>query len=261
MEESSRERLVAVSAVAAALLVLLNVVLAVLLLVRSGSVEGAVMGTRIVADELAALKREVQSLKKRVEAPGTAPSEAGAEEAPPGAGGGPAGAAAAGKAMAFTFDGDLAGFRVPRWATGSLKYTNEVGWYGRRPGALMLGYVYGPANVSAPAAAAVRVSFDREPEVVRVGMRARAADALVAIGVEEKGGALYEKRVVLRVTDGWVAHKAALREMQPVEGAADADGVLSWPDAASLYVADRSPKTEGGNVLVLDDVAVEFAGD
>ena len=261
MEESSRGRFIAVSAVAAAVLVILNAVLAILLLLRSGSVEGAVMGTRLIADRLSSLEAEVKSLSARVDALGAAPSPRAVPSPPQAAARAAAAPQGAKGVLAFTFDGDIGAFRVPRWATGSIRYTNEAGWFGRKAGALLLGYVYGPAGAGSPAAVSVPVALEREPRAVRVGMRARAADALVAIGLEEKGGALYEKRFVLRVTDGWMVHRAALAEMQPVEGTGDADGTLSWSDVASLYVADRTSRTEGGNVLALDDITVEFAGD
>ena len=93
---------------------------------------------------------------------------------------------------------------------------------------------------------------------MRLYARTRVREITLAVGVEEESGALYEVRVPpLRPEEGWRLVSVAPPAMGLVRGSVDPDRRLDVSKIKAIYVADRTREAVGGNVLLVDDVAVD----
>jgi hypothetical protein len=192
---------------------------------------------------VASLERAVQGLRKAAKhAPPSVAPQAGRELFPP-----------PGRVVA-PFDADLEEWAVPEWGSGTVLHTTRPGMFRRGEGALALGYTYGEA----PPAARGAVSADGKIRVVRLYARTQVREMSLAVGVEEESGALYEVRVPpLRPEQGWRLISVAPAAMGLVRETVDPDSKLDLSNIRAVYVVDRSREAVGGNVLLVDDVALD----
>lgn len=153
------------------------------------------------------------------------------------------------------FDRDLQDWAVPAWGSGTVRHTTRPGMFRRGNGGLALGYAYGEA----PPAAKGSVRPNGRVRAVRLYARTRVREIVLAVGVEEESGARYEVRVPpLRPREGWRLVSVEPAAMGIARGTTDPDRKLDLAKIRAIYVADRTRDAVGGNVLLIDDVAVEL---
>ncbi|MHC4248153.1 MAG: hypothetical protein ACYS9X_03405 [Planctomycetota bacterium] len=154
-----------------------------------------------------------------------------------------------------TFDDTTEGWSTPEWATGSVLRATRQGMFRRGKGALALGYVYGDL----PPAAMGPVSPGGKVRHIRFHARTRAREMFLGIGVVEEGGARYELKVApLKPEEGWRLVSVPPGSMGPAKGSRDASPGLDLAKIVGIYVVDRTKDAAGGNVLLIDDVAIEL---
>ena len=192
---------------------------------------------------VASLERAIQDLRKGAKRapPSGAPRPAPEPAAPPGQ-------------VVAPFDAGLEDWAVPEWGSGTVLHTTRQGMFRRGKGALALGYTYGEA----PPAARGAVRAQGKIRVVRLYARTQVRQMSLAVGVEEESGALYEVRVPpLRPEQGWRLISVAPAAMGLVRETVDPDNKLDLAKIRAVYVVDRSREAVGGNVLLVDDVAID----
>ncbi|MHC4198906.1 MAG: hypothetical protein ACYSU0_02880 [Planctomycetota bacterium] len=190
---------------------------------------------------VASLERAIQDLRKAVKRAPGAPQVVPEPLPPPGQ-------------VVAPFDAGLEDWAVPEWGSGTVLHTTRPGMFRRGEGALALGYTYGEA----PPAARGAVSAEGKIRVVRLYARTQVRQMSLAVGVEEESGALYEVRVPpLRPEHGWRMVSVAPAAMGLVRETVDPDNKLDLSKIRAVYVVDRSREAVGGNVLLVDDVAID----
>ncbi len=153
------------------------------------------------------------------------------------------------------FDRDLGRWVVPEWASGGVRHATRPGMFRRGKGALALGYTYGE---KVPAAVGP-VQPNGKVRILSLYARTRVREVTFAVGVVEEGGARYEVRVPsLKPEQGWRLVSVAPAAMGLVPGSRDAVRGLDLAKITAVYVADRTQDAAGGNVILVDDVAVEL---
>lgn len=155
------------------------------------------------------------------------------------------------------FNKGINDWTVPPWASGRIRHSKQPDKLRRGSGALGVGYLYGQKDMAVMGP--IVMSGFGGLKRVRLYAKTTAMNVQLAIGVVESSGARYEiKTPGIRPKDNWRLLTVSTDVLHPVKGITDSNETLDVDKIVSIYVADRSPHTEGGNVIFIDDIAVDL---